>query len=90
MNLNSIFSGMGTFTSVIVGAPFLIIGLVFIVAGIRSYSKLGAAKRNWQPAPGRVMFSEVQQRRSRSGSSGYSTTYYPHVVYEYVMTMIMS
>ncbi len=85
MNLNNIFSGMGSLTTIIVTVPFLIIGLVFIVAGIRSYARLNTAKRNWHPTQGRIMFSEVIARRSSSGRGGTSTSYYPRVVYEYVV-----
>ncbi len=85
MNLNGIFSNFGSLTIILTTVPFLIIGLVFVVSGVRSFMTLNAAKRNWQPAPGRVTFSEVQMRRSSSGRGGTSTSYYPHVVYEYLV-----
>ncbi len=82
-NLNDLFSGGFGFSS-IVPFVFIVIALIFLVAALRQRAKVGSAKRNWETTSGRVLFSQVETRRTRSGG-GTSTSYVPRVVYEYAV-----
>jgi hypothetical protein len=67
-----------------VAVPFVIIALVMVFLFFRSRQQVSAA-REWPTATGRVLFATVESRRGRSGRSGYSTSYYPNVIYEYTV-----
>lgn len=82
--MTSLFGDMSRNISLLVGLPFLFIALIFIVLWLRSRAKVSAA-RQWPSVSGKVLFGTVEQRRSRSGQSGMSTSYYPSVVYEYMV-----
>lgn len=80
--MQSMMNGMSTMIMGIVAIPFLIVAVVFFFLWLRGRGKVSAAA-DWPTTTGRVLFATVEARRSRSGSSGYSTSYYPKVVYEY-------
>lgn len=85
MNFGNMFGGLTSSITLLVAAPFVIIALAFIYFGLRGRAKANLARRTWQTTQGKVLFSQVEARRSRSGRSGYSTSYYPRVVYEYAV-----
>ncbi|MFN8528054.1 MAG: DUF3592 domain-containing protein [Anaerolineae bacterium] len=85
MNFGNLFGGLTSSISLIVILPFVFIALAFLYFGLRGRAKANLARRTWQTTQGQVQFSQVEARRSRSGRSGYSTSYYPRVVYEYVV-----
>lgn len=70
--------GMSVLITVI---PFVIIAVVFLALARRG-SRQTQAVQDWMETQGRILHADVQARRSRSGT-GYSTSYYPLVVYEY-------
>ena len=76
------FNNIGMVIPIIVAVPFFIIALVFVYLALRGRGQANRAIRDWQTTNGRVLFSDIQARRSRSGS-GHTTSYYPVVVYEY-------
>jgi hypothetical protein len=73
----------GGLTFALVAVPFLIVALAFIVVILRANGKVRASK-NWSSTTARILASDIQMRRTRSGS-GYSTSHYPVVVYEYAV-----
>jgi hypothetical protein len=83
-DLSDLFSG-GSWISAAVALPFIVIALIFIVIAVAQRVRVAGAKRSWQTTSGRVLFSQVERRRSSSGSGGTSTSYYPRVVYEYAV-----
>lgn len=82
--LSDLMRNMSGSISALVSIPFLIIAIVFFFLWARSRWKTSAAK-NWPSTTGRVISSEMEARRSRSGSGGYSTSYYAVVLYEYMV-----
>ena len=76
------FNNITAIVPFVVAAPFLIIALVFVYLALRGRGQANRALRDWQGVQGRVLASTIQARRTRSGS-GYGTSYYPVVVYEY-------
>jgi hypothetical protein len=81
MNLD-FMSNIGSMISGMVAIPFVIIALVFIFLALRN-SRKASASRSWPTTAGKVIASGIEPRRSRSGTSGYSTSYYPVVQYQY-------
>lgn len=80
--MQSIMGGFSSLMSGVVAIPFLIIAGVFFYLWLRGRGKVNAAN-DWPSTTGKVLFATVEARRSRSGQSGYSTSYYPKIVYEY-------
>lgn len=80
--LNDAF-GVGSFTIIVTVAPFLIIALIFLGIILRSRRKVGGSG-GWMMTSGRILVSQLERRRSRSGGSMH-TSLYPLVVYEYVV-----
>jgi hypothetical protein len=76
-------SSISTLTFALVALPFLIIAVVFLGIILRARGKVRASK-SWSSTTARIQASDVETRRSRSGS-GYSTSHYPVVIYEYVV-----
>lgn len=76
-NLGSMISGM-------VAIPFVIVALVFVYLAIRA-SRKASVSRSWPATTGKVLAAGIEPRTGRSGSSGYSTSYYPVVQYEYTV-----
>lgn len=81
--MNNFFDMGGMSISGLVIVPFVIVALVMGGIAVRGQMR-ARASRNWPMAVGKVLFATVDARRSRSGS-GYSTNYYPNVIYEYVV-----
>jgi hypothetical protein len=77
----NLMNSLGTGITFIVAIPFVIVALVLLVIGLRG-RRLAAASKSWPSTTGKVLSSQVEARRSRSGS-GYSTSYYAVVFYEY-------
>ncbi|MEO8395041.1 MAG: DUF3592 domain-containing protein [Chloroflexota bacterium] len=79
------FNGFNTggLTFWLVAIPFLIIAVIFIVGIVRANGKVRASK-NWSSTSARILASDVEMRRTRSGT-GTGTSYYPAVVYEYAV-----
>jgi hypothetical protein len=75
-------NNLGPFTILVTTLPFVIIAVIFFYIALRGRRASGITK-TWPTTMGRVLRSEVELRRSRSGSSGYSSSYYPVVLYEY-------
>lgn len=75
---------MGGGIALLVSIPFLIVGLVFLFIVVRAGGKVRASK-NWPSTSGRVLASDIEMRRSRTGQGGTSTAYYPVVLYEYMV-----
>lgn len=73
---------MGSFISVAVAVPFVIVALVLGFIGLRQRARVNATKA-WPTVSGQVLHSTVEARRSHSSEGGYSTSYYPVVVYQY-------
>lgn len=84
MGFGSVFGSLATATVIFTALPFAGIA-VFLALRARSSQRQVKAVRAWPAATGRVLSAEVEARRSRTGRSGYSTAYYPVVVYEYVV-----
>ncbi len=80
--MQSLTSGIGAFTILITTLPFVIIAIVFIYIWMRG-RRTSSITRSWPTTMGRVLYSAVEARRSHSSHGGYSTSYYPSVVYEY-------
>lgn len=76
--MNSLSGGVVAFTAI----PFILVALFLLLMALRSRRRVRQSM-NWERTTGTVLFSTVETRRSRSGRSGYSTAYYPKVVYEY-------
>ena len=83
MNLN-FMNNMGSMITVIVAVPFVIVALVLMFIAFRS-SRKASVSRNWPMTTGKILAAGIEPRSSRSGSSGYSTSYYPVVQYEYTV-----
>ena len=81
--LSDLMRNLSFSISGLVAVPFLIIAIVFFFLWARSRWKTGSAK-GWPSTTGKVISSEMEARRSRSGS-GYSTAYYAVVLYEYIV-----
>jgi hypothetical protein len=77
-------SNMGSMISGMVAIPFVIVALVFVYLAIRA-SRRASASRSWPVVTGKILAAGIEPRTSRSGSSGYSTSYYPVVQYEYTV-----
>ena len=75
-------AGMGVVSVIVTIVPFAIIAVVFLWLALRARNKTRSVQ-DWPETVGKVLHSEVEMRRSRSGTSGYSTAYYPKVLYEY-------
>jgi hypothetical protein len=84
MGFGSIFGSFAVATVVITALPFAVIA-VFLALRARSSQQQVKAARAWPTTTGRVLSAEVVAHRSRTGRSGYSTSYYPAVAYEYVV-----
>jgi hypothetical protein len=72
---------MGDTTLILTTIPFVLVALLLVVIAMRSAGRARRVKR-WPTVPGRVLHSGAESRRVRS-QSGYTTMYYPQVVYEY-------
>jgi hypothetical protein len=81
MNFMNNMSGMIT---TIVAVPFVLVALGLAYMAFRSSRKAGISK-SWPTTMGQIVSASVEARRSRSGSSGYSTSHYPQVIYEYTV-----
>lgn len=82
MDFGSVMGGFTGMISVMTVVPFLLVGLGLFIWGMRG-QRGGNESKSWPIAMGRVVMSQVESRRSRSGQSGYSTNFYPQIVYEY-------
>jgi hypothetical protein len=76
--LNSI----GSTTIILTTLPFVILALVFFYIALRG-RRASSITKTWPTTSGRVLRSEVELRRSHSSEGGYSSSYYPVVLYEY-------
>lgn len=76
-NLGPMISGM-------VAIPFVIVALVFVYLALRA-SRKASISRSWPATTGKILAAGIEPRTGRSGSSGYSTSYYPVVQYEYTV-----
>jgi hypothetical protein len=81
-NLSNLMNGIGGTGIRITTVVFIALALFFLWRALAGRRRVREAM-NWQQTTGTVLSSEVETRRSRSGQSGYSTSYYPRVVYEY-------
>jgi len=77
--MQSLTSGMGTFTILITTLPFVIVALVFVYIWLRG-RRASSITKSWPTTTGRVLYSQVEWRHSSGRSGG---AYYPSVVYEY-------
>ncbi|MBI5960617.1 MAG: DUF3592 domain-containing protein [Chloroflexi bacterium] len=77
------FESLASGTIVVTALPIALIAVFFAVRALSSQRQVRAT-RAWPTVDGRVLSSGVEARRSRSGS-GHSTSFYPAVVYEYVV-----
>lgn len=80
--MTSFFTNFSNSIVLITILPFVLVALFLFIWAMRGRNKARAA-RKWPTTTGRVLFSEVEARRSHSSEGGYSTAYYPNVVYEY-------
>jgi flagellar basal body-associated protein FliL len=78
-NLNN----MGSMITTIVAVPFVIVALVLMFIAFRSGRK-ASVSRNWPMTTGKILAAGIEPRQSHTGS-GYSTSYYPVVQYEYTV-----
>jgi hypothetical protein len=76
-NLNN----LGSMITIIVAVPFVLIALAFLFGAMRARRKANAAQ-SWNTVMGRILSADVEPRRSHS-EHGYTTSYYPVVMYEY-------
>lgn len=81
--ISDMMRNMSGSISALVGLPFLIIAIVFFALWIRARWQVSGA-RNWPSTTGRVLSSDMESRRVRSGN-GYSTSHYAVVMYEYMV-----
>jgi hypothetical protein len=81
-DFGNIMGSMGTIISLTVAIPMLIVALVFMYLAMRAGGR-ARASRKWNTTTGRVIASSLEPRRSHSSTGGYSTSYYPQVMYEY-------
>lgn len=70
--------GMRIFFTIIFPWIFILVGGGILYAGVTNLRR-AAASKDWPTAPGKVVVSELDRRRSDKGSSTYSAT----VVYDY-------
>jgi flagellar basal body-associated protein FliL len=73
---------MSSFITAIVAIPFVIVALVLLFIVYRGWRK-ARISQSWPTTSGRVLGAGVEPRRSHSSEGGYSTSYYPVVLYEY-------
>jgi hypothetical protein len=78
----SFFNSLGNNIVLLTIIPFVIVAVVLLLFAMRGRRKAAAA-RNWPTAMGRVLSADVETRRSSSSEGGYTTSYYPNVLYEY-------
>jgi hypothetical protein len=82
MNFGSLMGGFSGMIGLLTIVPFLLVGLGLFFWGMRG-QRGGNESKSWPTTTGRILMSQIESRRSRSGSSGYSTTFYPQIMYEY-------
>jgi hypothetical protein len=78
----SFVNNIGSFTLIVTTLPFVIIAIVFFYIALRG-RRASSITKGWPTTTGRVLRSEVELRRSHSSEGGYSSSYYPAVLYEY-------
>lgn len=78
----SFLNNLGSSTLLITTIPFVLVAL-FLMYRAYTAQRQVRASQNWMMTTGKVIAANVEARRGRSGTSGYSTSYYPNVVYEY-------
>jgi uncharacterized protein DUF3592 len=83
MNFNGLMTNLGGLIAVLVGVPFVLVALYLLYRVVRSREQV-ADSRNWLLTTGRVMFVNIEARTTHH-QHGYSTAYYPVVVYEYMV-----
>ncbi len=82
-DLSGVMTGASLLTAAAVAVPFVIVALGFLVWVLRNRRRADAS-RSWNRTTGRVVQAQVEARRSRN-QHGYSTSYYPVVIYEYAI-----
>jgi hypothetical protein len=79
-------AGMSTAIFALVAIPFVLIALFFVYRIFRARGQANRAMRDWVTTQGVVLQSSVEMRRSSNSNGGTSTSYYPNVLYEYVVS----
>ncbi len=82
-NMSALMTGTSLLIFAAVAIPFVIIAAVFVVWVLRNRRRADESG-HWNRTTGRVVQSQVEARRSHS-EHGYSTSYYPVIVYEYAI-----
>jgi hypothetical protein len=77
-----IMNNLGPFTILVTTLPFVIIAIIFFYIALRG-RRASSVTKTWPTTTGRILRSEVELRRSHSSDGGYSSSYYPVVLYEY-------
>jgi hypothetical protein len=72
---------MGNTILILTTIPFVLVALFLLVMAMRSAGRARRIK-NWPTVPGRVLHSGAESRRV-SVEGGYTTMFYPQIVYEY-------
>lgn len=73
--------GMNTATLVIIGV-FMLVGVILTLVGIFNLVKASASKR-WPSTNGKVIDAKVRVSTSTDNEGSTSTSYVPHIEYEY-------
>jgi hypothetical protein len=82
--MGDMFGNLQGSITLTVAAPFLVIGVIFLIMWLFGRIKIRAA-RDWPSVSGKILFGTVERRRSRGSRSGSSHSYYPSIVYEYTV-----
>jgi hypothetical protein len=82
MGFGGLMDSMGVIITLAVLAPVALIILYLMLRAFASQRR-ARASRNWHQTTGTVLLADVQGRRSSDSHGGYSTSYYPVVLYQY-------
>jgi len=82
MDFTGLMSNMGYGIAVLVAVPFVLVVLFMLYRVVRARDQVKES-RDWPGTTGRVIFVHIEARQSHHTDGGYSTAYYPVVVYEY-------
>jgi hypothetical protein len=80
-DLGGLMGNMSIMIGLMVAVPFIVIAAVLLFIGLRANRKAGVSKY-WTETMGQVVSSGIEPRTGRS-QHGYTTAYYPVVVYTY-------
>jgi hypothetical protein len=77
-------NGIGGGIFALVALPFILVAIGVFVVVLRARRKVRSSQ-NWLSTNGHVQMSYIEPRTSHSSEGGTSTSYYPVVLYEYIV-----